>query len=161
DILGPCCVSSPPDKIVPALESKKVNWCGVDITGSSSFYSKQVHISRTQTETSQDPNAFIHHSFDWSGFQKVFGPVFAHHCYFRKHMRFWSRGNRYHCRNWDEIAAVIRFNLVCPHAINSPNARSGTSRYGVIRSKPFLPVEDNNGIVTFRSGKADIEKCSV
>src|SRR5215471_14094151 len=42
-ILGPRGVSATPDEIVAALESEKIHWCGVKLTGSSSSHSKKVH----------------------------------------------------------------------------------------------------------------------
>src|SRR5215475_733928 len=76
-------------------------------------------------------------------------------------MRFWSP-HPDGCRNdQGEIAAVIRFNLVCPHAVNHPDARSDISRYAVVRCKPCLPIQGNTGTATTRSGVADIEKCFV
>src|SRR5262249_11673094 len=74
-------------------------------------------------------------------------------------LRFWSWEHRDHCRNWYEIAAVIRFDLVCPHAINSPGSRSDTSRHAVVCCKPCLPIQGNTGILTPCGRKADIEKC--
>ena len=59
----------------------------------------------------------------------------------------------------DEIARVIGFNLMCAHTVNRPGSRSGTNRYSMARSNASLPIQDDIGDVTFRTGEANVEKC--
>src|SRR5262249_21479709 len=82
-------------------------------------------------------------------------------CLSSSSLRFWSPHRDPWAPNRGEIAAVIRFNLVCPYAVNHPDARSDISGYAVVRCKPCLPIQGNTGIVTTRSGVAHIEKCFV
>src|SRR5262250_1049964 len=69
----------------------------------------------------------------------------------------WRYGNRRRYR--EETASVIRFNFMCAHSINRPAAQSRTRSYAVTCCEPSLPVQNDGGIVTCRTGEANVEKC--
>ena len=68
--------------------------------------------------------------------------------------RYGNRG-----RDWKEIAGVIRFDFMGPHAIDSPVSRGDAGRYVMLACGPSLPIQDDIGEVTAGSDDANIEKC--
>src|SRR5262249_23679880 len=48
---------------------------------------------------------------------------------------------------------------MCPHSINGPLAQSGAGRYNVTCCGSPLPVQNDGGVVTSRTGEAKVEKC--
>jgi hypothetical protein len=55
---------------------------------------------------------------------------------------------------------VIRFNLMCTHAINRPGSGSSSKRYFMARCHTFLPIQDDLVEVTSRNTETNIKKVS-
>jgi hypothetical protein len=70
-----------------------------------------------------------------------------------------SRRDRYRCRDWNETASMIRFNLMWPHTINRPASRGRTNSHAVARCQPSLPIQHDGGFGTSWTSEANIKKC--
>ena len=64
----------------------------------------------------------------------------------------------YRRRDWEEIAGVIRFNLMCAHTIDRPISQSEADRYVMVGYESFLPIQCDSRFGTFRNGEANVKE---
>ena len=64
----------------------------------------------------------------------------------------------YGCRNGSETVPVVRFQLMCTDASDSPGSCSNISRHAMVHDKAFLPIQYDIRGATSRSTEANVEE---
>ena len=53
---------------------------------------------------------------------------------------------------------MIRFNFMCPHAVDDPRSQRSACRYVVFHGESSLPIQDDGGLVTAGTNEANVEE---